>query len=212
MEAQLPFCSACGAPQIRVSQATEQTLAVPETQPSDVPSRPDGTFLPPATGSSTVIGIEGKHFFRDAAPMAALTGMLTLVFPPLGFLLLLPASVIWAISRDRRRRTIALRRGQGARIGARMALLSFGFFLVFFLATTYALRAQYHDFVVARLHEIAAQNPDPQAQQTLQWFATPEGFVVFTAIGLGSFLVIFLIIGLGTGALAIALGKGRNRS
>ena len=65
--------------------------------------------------------------------------------------------------------------------------------------------------MIARINEIAAQNPDPQAQQMLQWFATPHGFIVFTAIGLVTILLIFLVIGMGSGALAVALGKARNR-
>lgn len=96
-------------------------------------------------------------------------------------------------------------------MGALMGVLSFGFFLACFLVTITLWRTQYRELMIARISEIAAQNPDPQAQQMTQWFTTPHGFMVFTAIGLGTILLIFLIIGMGSGALAIALGRARNR-
>jgi len=42
----------------------------------------------------------------------------------------------------------------------------------FFLVTVSLQHGQYRDIMITRIHEIAAQNPDPQAQQMLQWFAT----------------------------------------
>ena len=95
--------------------------------------------------------------------------------------------------------------------GSVMGVLSFGFFLACFLATINLWRTQYREMMIARINEIAAQNPDPQAQQMTQWFATPHGFIFLTAIGMGTILLAFLVIGMGSGALAVALGKARNR-
>jgi hypothetical protein len=106
---------------------------------------------------------------------------------------------------------MALGRGQGARMGAMMAALSFGFFLVSFFISLSLFWADFRNTMIAKIHEIAAQNPDPQAQQMMQRFTTPDGFIVFTAMVLGSILLIFLIIGVGSGVLAVALGKARNR-
>jgi len=96
-------------------------------------------------------------------------------------------------------------------MGAVMGVLSFGFFLACFLAAINLWRTQYREMMIARIHEIAAQNPDPQAQQMTQWFATPHGLIFLTAIGMGTILLAFLVIGMGSGTLAVALGKGRNR-
>jgi hypothetical protein len=209
IEGQIAFCTACGAPQIRVS-TPEQPLNVPEEQ-QDVPpgfperqSPPSGRFAPSA-------GIAWKDFIHAATPLAAVTGILTVPLAPLGLFVLLPANLIWAIARYRRNRLLAMRAGQGARMGAVMGMLSFGFFLPCFLATITVWRTQYRELMIARINEIAAQNPDPQAQQMLQAMATPHGLIVFTAIGLGTILLIFLVIGMGSGALAVALGKARNR-
>jgi hypothetical protein len=134
-----------------------------------------------------------------------------MVVHPLAFFVLLPTNLVWAISLYRRSRPIAIGSAQGARMGALMGLLSFAFFLVFFLVTVSFQHAQYRDIMVSRMHEISAQNPDPQAQQMLQWFATPDGLVTFTAIVLVMFLVICLVVGTGSGAVAVALGKDQKR-
>ena len=146
-----------------------------------------------------------------AAPLAALTGILTFILPPLGLFVLLPANLVWAISRYLRRRPMALGSGQGARMGAMMGALSFGFFLTSFFIGLSFFWTDFRNAMIAKMHEIAAQNPDPQAQQMMQRLATPDGFIVFIAILLGSILLFFLIIGMGSGALAVALGKARNR-
>ena len=109
-----------------------------------------------------MVGIDWKYFLFTALPLAALTDVLTMVLHPLAFFVLLPANLVWAISRYQRRRPIPIRSGQGARMGALMGLLSFAFFLAFFLVTVSFQHGQYRDMMVSRIHEIAAQNPDPQ--------------------------------------------------
>jgi hypothetical protein len=138
--------------------------------------------------------------------------MLTLPWPSLGLFVLLPASSIWAVTRYWQHRAAPLRGGQGARMGALVGLLSFGFFFAFFLMAVSVSQAKYRDDMIGMIHERAAQAPDPQTQQILQWFATPNGLITFFAILLVAFFVIFLIIGLSSGALAVALGKARNHS
>lgn len=208
IEERIPFCPACAAPQIRVS-VPDQPLALPE-KPQDL--SPELAKEPISAAAFPLsAGIAWRDFIRAATPLAAITGILTVPLAPLGLFVLLPANLIWAIARYRRNRPLAIRAGEGARMGALMGVLSFGFFLACFLATITLWRTQYREVMIARINEIAAQNPDPQAQQMTQWFATPHGFIVFTAIGLGTILVIFLVIGMGSGALAVALGRARNR-
>lgn len=143
--------------------------------------------------------------------MAAFTGILTVPLPPLGLFIILPASVILAIYIYCRHRPVPLRGGQGARMGAITGLLSFFFFSVFFLVAVYLNQSRYRDVIVGKIHEISAQNPDPQAQQMLQWFTTTHGLITFTIMFLLTILVFFLIIGAGIGALAVAYGKLGNR-
>jgi hypothetical protein len=209
IEGQPAFCPSCGAPQIRVSKP-EQPLEVPEKQPQDLPVLPTQAFSA-SSGLDLSPGIAWRDFIHAAVPLAAVTGILTVPLAPLGLFVLLPANLIWAIARYRRNRPLAIRAGQGARMGAMMGVLSFGFFLACFLPTITLWRAQYREIMIAQINEMAAQNPDPQAQQMTQWLATPHGLIVFTVMGLGTLLLVFLVIGMGSGALAIALGKARKR-
>lgn len=211
IEGQTTFCPACGAPQIRVS--TPAHLAeIPQEQEQDLPHAVPERPFSSAGGVSLSTGIAWKDFIHAATPLAAVTGILTVPLAPLGLFVLLPANLIWAIARYRRNRPLAIRPGQGARMGALMGVLSFGFFLACFLITITLWWTQYRELMIARINEIAAQNPDPQAQQMTQWLATPHGFIVITAMAMATILLIFLIIGMGSGALAVALGRERNRS
>jgi hypothetical protein len=211
IEEQVAFCSACGAPQIRVSR--------PQEQPSEEQALPEVELTADQIAAVSGVpanlvgrsGIQWKSFARTAAPMAALTGMLTVLVPALGLFVLLPASLIVAIYIYRRTRPAPMRGGQGARMGALMGLLSFGSFLVFFLLAISLDQPKYREIMVNIIHEAAAQNPDQQAQRVAQWFATPDGLITFTIMFLLAILVFFLIIGMSSGALAVSLAKARNR-
>lgn len=209
VEGQIAFCAACGAPQIRVSRP-EQPLTAPEEQQDVPPAFPEQPF-PSAGRLAPSVGIAWKDFIHAATPLAAVTGILAVPLVPLGLFVLLPANLIWAIDRYRRKRPLAIRAGQGARMGAVMGALSFGFFLPCFLVTITVWQTQYRELTMASINQMAAQNPDPQTQQMAQWLATPDGLIAFTAIILGSTLLTFLVIGMGSGALAVAMGKARNR-
>lgn len=129
---------------------------------------------------------------------------------PLAIFVFLPANLVWAISRYRRHRPIVIRSGQGARMGALMGLLSFVFFAAFFLVSISLQRTQYHDLMLSQIQQISAQNPDPQAQQILQWFTTPDGLIAFTAFALVTLLLLCLALGSGSGALVGALRKEKS--
>lgn len=144
--------------------------------------------------------------------MAAFTGMLTAIMPLVGLFILLPSSLIAAIYIYRKNRPAPMRGGQGARLGALMGLLSFIFFALFFLVAVSLNEPKYREIMVNVVHEAAAQNPDQQVQQVLQWFATTDGLITFTVVILAAILLVFLIIGIGSGALAVTLNKARNRS
>lgn len=210
MEEQTAFCPACGAPQIRVR--------APE-KPTEYQAIPDMELTPEQIAAATQVpanvavgtGIQWKPFIRTAAPLAAFTGLLTVAIPPLGFFVLLPVFLVLAIHIYGRRSPIPMKGGQGVRMGALMGILSFIFFSIFFLLIISLNQVKYREILVNKIHETSTSNPDPQAQQVLQWFTTTDGLVVFTIMILVMALAFFLIIGMGTGALAITLGKPKNR-
>lgn len=214
IEEQIAFCPACGAPQIRVSKAPELPFEVPpdlNSPPTLNPVPPSADLAASLAANMSLTGkIDWKAFARSAAPLAALSGVLTALLPPLGLFIVLPASLVWTISLYRRRRPAPMRTGQGARMGAFMALISFVFYAMFFL--TPASQARLHELVITTVQERAAQAPDQQSQQILQWFATPHGFIAITAFILAVILAIFLIIGIASGAMTIAFTKAPNRN
>ena len=213
IEEQLAFCSTCGAPQIRVSRAPDPPSHAPDGLGSDLTSSSQPAPLPPFPADlARGAGIEWKYFLRITAPLAAFIGILTIPLTPLGLLVLLPASLIWSISRYRQRYPAPLRRrtrcAHGRSYGTPYLWFLSG---CCFLAAISLNPAKYRELVLNVTQEAATRNPDPQVQQTLQWFATPDGLIVFTAIVLVINLVIALVVGIGSGALAVALGKARNR-
>ena len=141
-------------------------------------------------------------------PLSVLTGIVTAILPPLGFFVVLPAITILSISRYQHRRARSLRGGQGARMGALTAILSFAFFL----ATVSLLWGTYRPLIVNKIQEAAAQTPDAQTRQMMQWLATPEGLPVFLIMFMGMILVIFLLLGLASGALAARLSRNPPRA
>jgi len=199
------FCRSCGAGQIRVTTpGTNQPIgeASPEaTAPPaavEYPSEPEETAEPEETG------IQWRAFMQFALPFAALTGFITSLFPPI-VLLALPLNFRRVLLQYRSLHPAPLGSGRGARLGSAMAVLSFVFFIPFFALTIYLGR----DSLISRIRDMAAQNPDPQAQQVLLWCATKAGFIATSGLALGFFLVLFLFVGLLSGSLMT--GEPKNR-
>ncbi len=148
--------------------------------------------------------IQWAHFLRTALPWAVLTALISSLFFPI-VLLAFPLNFRRVLSQYRRFHPGGIRSGTGARLGLAMALLSFLFLVPFFALTVYLGR----DNLIARMRDLAAQNPDPRAQEVLLWCTTNAGFVATSALALGFFLLLFLFIGLLCGALMT--GESKNR-
>src|SRR5215467_545542 len=194
------FCPACNAPQIRVSNPSEANTGFPSGEEPRGPADGHKSSPPP------VQGIQWGLFFRNALLVSAISGVLAFLIFPIGLLIVFPVSLGSTMARYRPYHPGPISRGQGARMGALMALLSFTSFLVFFLATLPWNR----EIVIGKIHELTAQNPDPQAQAVMLWFATPAGFVAFTILTLMFFLTMFLIVGMASGALISRSSKMRT--
>jgi hypothetical protein len=137
--------------------------------------------------------------------MSALVGFLGFLFLPAALLIVFPLGLRRTILRYRPYQAGELRSGQGAVLGAFMALLSYSAFLIFSISTISLKREP----LLARLRELAAQNPDPQAQQMMLWFTTNTGFIVIIAVTMLIFLLIFLGVGFISGALMAGRPKSR---
>jgi hypothetical protein len=193
------FCPQCRAPQIRV--------AVPEIViPSGSASDSTVTSLPAYFGAPLTTRIE----WSQALPATALAGLITalLMMTPLayfGFGMLIGGSL--SVVFYRRRVPVAnVTPGMGARLGMVSGILGGGIFAALLSVGTTLFHAW--DSVRAKLIEVveqtAARNPDPQTQQALEFFKSPDGIVLLLTTALiGALLAFVIFSGLG-GALGAA--------
>lgn len=198
IEDKAPFCPNCRAPQIRVTAAEEST---PVVLTGHTPVTAEATTG--YSGSHTG-GIQWRVYSRAALPLAALTGFVAAMFFP-AVIVAFPLGFRRTLSQYRPFHSGPLTSRQGAHLGAFMALLSFAASLVFYVPTI----VLGHDTLVARIREMAAQYPDPQAQQMVLWFTTRPGFVILSAIVLAFVLLILLLVGLLCGALMTGQSEDR---
>jgi hypothetical protein len=193
------FCPQCRAPQIRV--------AVPEIViPSGIASDSTVTSLPAYFGAPLTTRIE----WSQALPATALAGLITalLMMTPLayfGFGMLIGGSLSVVFYR-RRVPAANVTPGMGARLGMVSGILGGGIFAALLSVGTTLFHAW--DNVRAKLIEVveqtAARNPDPQTQQALEFFKSPDGIVLLLTTALIGALIAFVIFsGLG-GALGAA--------
>ena len=132
---------------------------------------------------------------------------------PLGLLICLPGSVLWAIHVYRRRVPGPLSSGRGAKLGSVLGLLSFASFAVIFSLLIAHNRDQVHQALVQAVHEAAAKNPDPAIQPMFHFFTdTDAGLVVFVLLFLAFILVLFLLFAAAAGALSVAFSRDKSGS
>jgi hypothetical protein len=201
------FCPQCRAPQIRV--------AVPETfTPSAISSDSAASSLPAYFGSPLTTRIE----WSQALPATALAGLIAavLMMTPLaifGLGMLIGGSL--SVVFYRRRIPVAnVTPGMGARLGMVSGILGGGIFAALLSIGTILFHAW--DTIRGKLIEVveqtAARNPDPQAQQALEFFKSSDGIVLLLATAVIGTLVAFVIFsGLG-GAMGAALLRRKEHS
>src|SRR5882724_4335624 len=171
------FCPQCRAPQIRV--------AVPESAIfSGTTSDPAVSSMPAYYGSPLATRIE----WSQALPATALAGLISAVLmmtPLAGFGLGMVIGGTLSVVFYRRRLPVAnVTPWMGVRLGMVSGILGGGIFVK--LLSIGAVVFHAGDAIRAKLMEgmqqAAARNPDPQAQQVMEFFKTPQGIVVLLSI------------------------------
>lgn len=201
----MAFCPQCNAPQIRVS--------VPEVlTPAEMTSDAAASLPPAYFGSPLTTRIE----WSQALPATALAGLIAavLMMTPLavfGLGMLIGGSL--SVVFYRRRIPVAnVTPGMGARLGMVTGVLGSAIFAALLSIASMVFDAW--DGIRQKLIEVveqtAARNPDPQAQQALEFFKSPQGMVVLLTSALIGIVVAFVIFsGLG-GALGAALFRRKE--
>jgi hypothetical protein len=208
-----PFCSQCGAPQIRVAMP-EALPAMPNSSAfdplpvfSDAPAGPG--ILSPSTLST---GIEWRRALRACAIAALISIAVTSVriMPPLlsGF----GAGVLAVLLYYRRASTLAANARDGAQIGALTGCLSSAVFAIFFSIFLAVLQAggEIRQQMIEALQQAASRSNDPQIQATIEFLVKPEN-VSKLLVGMVSFVVLSIAAGSLAGALTGAFLGRRKR-
>jgi hypothetical protein len=201
------FCRQCNAPQIRVA------VAEPSTSPVVITDQERTSPLYPYLMSQPATGID----WSKGLPATALAGLIAafLMMTPLaafglGMVIGGGLSVVFY----RRRNPVAnITPRMGSRLGMASGALGGCIFTVLLTAATVILNGweQIRQKVIELVAQTAARNPDPQAQQALEFFKTEQGVALLVTSGLVVTLVAFVIFsGLG-GALGAALLRRKER-
>ena len=202
----MAFCPQCNAPQIRVAMA--ENLAPAPVGPGEA-----ALPLPPYFTSPLANRIE----WSQALPATALAGLIAAVLmmtPLRAFGLGMAVGGSLSVVFYRRRNPVAnITPGMGARLGMASGALGGCIFTILLsgFIFIFGFWDQVREKVIEVIEQTAARNPDPQAQQAIEFFKTQQGMALLVTASLALILMAFVIFsGLG-GALGAALLRRRER-
>jgi hypothetical protein len=200
------FCPQCNAPQIRV--------AVSEPVTPFAAADLEGTRASlPYLLSPSLTRIE----WSQALPATALAGLIAavLMMTPLaafGLGMLIGGSLSVVFYR-RRNPAADITPGMGSRLGMVSGVLGGCIFTVLLCAGTILFHAWdgIRDKIVELVEQTAARNPDPQAQQAMEFFKTQQGISLLVTSALIGTLVAFVIFSALGGAVSAVLLRRKGR-
>jgi hypothetical protein len=205
-----PFCSQCGAPQIRV--------ILPEPSPEVLPAaggavtaldREVGPSFPPI---STSLPVSWAHALQPCALAAAVALGLT-VLGLNSFVAALGTGFLAVAFSRRRGPGTLIRGGGGARLGALSGLLFFGASTILQTLAVAVLHkgAEIKSEQLDKLQQWATRYPGPEVQPFLDFVKSPDGFAILMVASLIVACVVFIVLGSCGGALGAALLGRHNR-
>lgn len=212
----VPFCPHCQAPQIRVMMATQPTVTL---APSGFGGEGPAPLHPVALAElKQVTWSRAWRAANLAAGLGALAALLVAVgtgLPQAGFLVwMLGGGILAVVIYRRRQRLEQITAGMGARLGAMAGVMSFVIFGLLSLVQMLALRGtgKLQAALQQALKTSAARSGDPNAQQLIQQFMTPQGMRLLLVLGIALMLVLFVAVSsLGGVVAAMLTGKRESR-
>jgi hypothetical protein len=199
------FCANCGAAQIRFGgresapqPALIKEIAIPE---ATIPPELATYIAPPTTRSHASVAI------RSALQAGAIAAVLSFVPIRPTFILALPLGGFLAILLYRRRILTEPPPALGFRLGSLTGFFGFVTFVVLTAVQVAAFHAQneLRDTMLAAIRQARARSGDPQAQQMLEYFMTPQGLIFMMAFGLVFMGIVFVLLGGLGGAVSASL-------
>lgn len=155
--------------------------------------------------------------WSQALPSAALAGLIAafLMLIPLGALGLgmIAPGILAVIFYHRRRPVTLLTPTMGAQLGALSGMLGFVIFAIFTAIEVLVFHSggELRSALLEAVQQSAARNPDPQAQQIVEYLKSPSGLALVMALGLAVMLVLFLLLSSASGAIGAAWVRRRGR-
>lgn len=193
-----PFCPHCGAPQIRVvvSEPTPVAATVAGSVPLEHIERP-------ATETVPVLAVPVR--LSDAlkpCALAAGVGVLLMVLGLTPVVSMFSVGFLAVIFYRQGHPGVAIKAGNGARLGAFGGLMCFGVVAAITAIATSVpeLRTKFREQILAQKW-VASRPADPQFQAALEQMKTPEGFVMMLIMAGVLLLVLSIVLGVLGGAL-----------
>jgi hypothetical protein len=151
--------------------------------------------------------------WSQGVPAAALAGLLMAIptaIPIVGAgccLWVFGAGALSVLFYSRKHAAIFLTRGMGARLGVLSGF--FGFFIYIVLESVkvalFHLGGTMREAMRQAMERSAAQNPDPHAQQVMQWFMSPAGQAFLITFLVALSFIAFLLLAAAGGAVGAAI-------
>ena len=200
----IAFCAHCNAPQIRV--VTADRLPPSETVAETPAERNTYSGLPH----------RARVEWAQALP-AAFLGMLiatilsTVVRGALG-LGLVVAGFLSVYFYRRRNPLVHLTLKLGARLGAISGVLGFGITAVASATAIAVLHSggEIHALMLKEVQQYVSRSSDPQMQQVLDFYASPQGFILMLILGSIMMFVLFLALSSMGGLIGAAVLRRKD--
>jgi zinc-ribbon domain len=211
IEEGVPFCPQCGAPQIRVAGTN-----VPAEGSTFPPGTPGG-IQPPA--QPVPLTADTGINWSNGVPAAALAGLLmaiVCVIPVLGVgccLWILGGGALAVMFYQRRQKPLVVSRGMGMRLGLLSGIFGFFIYAVLeaFRIVVFHLGGVISTAMRQGMERAASQNPDPHAQQVLQWLMSPPGMAAMATVFTAAYFIGFLVFASFGGALGASIWGQRQQ-
>ncbi len=203
-----PFCSQCGAPQIRVAVAEPATDLAASSEAVNALGGEVETGFP---GPASSVPVTWPHAPSQIAPCALAAGVAALLmFVGLNPFVAPIVAGFLAVSFSRRGAPSGLRAWGGARLGALSGLFLFGASTILEMLAVVVLHkgAEIRAQMMEKFQQAAARYPGPEVKPFLEFVNSPDGFAIMMVASLIFGLMAFILLSSLGGALGAAfLGR-----
>jgi hypothetical protein len=204
-----PFCSQCGAPQIRVALPEPPTLMMAGDGAAG--GEAEVTAVLPAVAANSL----PESRSRDIKP-CTLAAAIALLLTFLGlnpFVAALGAGLLAVVFSRRRIQGLVIRPVAGAKLGAVTGMLLFGMSTIFETLAVAVLHrgAELRNQMMDKIQQAAARYPGPEVQPFLEFVRSPRGFAFMMVASVIFGLLAFIALGSLGGALGARFTGRRDR-